>query len=458
MSDVRDLGRAQSVQEACRLTVAHLALTDGLMPSIYVARGGRLRCQAAHGYRQVLDGMLPSTGVIGETYRTGEPHRIGDVAGEPAYLAAALDIVAEVCVPLRHAGIVVGALNVESRSPIAGADRDAIHDAAAQLEARLTALGGIPGESAAQRLARAVAHLASLTDADEIAAAILDAARDLTGMDSALLIAPRRGRPRAQAAAGRLADGLLGAAPDGFAALAGFTAAGSSFYSVSAGGEEFEGLGSLRAVGVRALAAVRVPHRKGRHGVLVAADSAQDTVATEQVELLELLAASAGSSLQTAAAIAELSRRAATDSLTGLGHHASFNERLATERAGRDRLAVLLIDVDGFKQINDTAGHLAGDRALRTVASRLAGALRKRDEVFRIGGDEFAAIVRVADEEEAVGIGHRLREAVAAAGHTVSVGVALPAEGESDASVLARADRALYAVKSSGRDGVSLLA
>jgi diguanylate cyclase (GGDEF)-like protein len=280
---------------------------------------------------------------------------------------------------------------------------------------------------------------------------VLQAARDLTGMDSALLIGPD-----VEAASGPLAGALLGAPPEAAEALSSLTAPGSSFHTVAAWGEEFQGLGALYDLGARAVAAVRVARRDGAHGVLLVADTDQAVVATEQIELLELLAAHAGSALQTTADVAELRRRATTDSLTGLGHHASFNERLVAHRAAATRMAVLLIDVDGFKMINDTAGHQAGDRALRTVAARLTETVRRGDEVFRIGGDEFAAIVAVRDEDEATGIGHRLRHAVAGDGITVSVGVALPAEGESDAAVLARADRALYAVKSSGRDGVLL--
>jgi diguanylate cyclase (GGDEF)-like protein len=177
----------------------------------------------------------------------------------------------------------------------------------------------------------------------------------------------------------------------------------------------------------------------------------------DAVQLLELLAAHAASCLRTADAIAELRERAASDPLTGLGHHATFHEALAAARASDTKVAVLLVDVDGFKEINDSKGHQAGDRVLREISAVLTGTLRRGDELFRIGGDEFAALVSVTSPEEAMEAGRRLCDAAAKAGSvTVSIGIALPRDGEADASVLARADRALYAVKQSGRDGVEI--
>jgi diguanylate cyclase (GGDEF)-like protein len=152
-----------------------------------------------------------------------------------------------------------------------------------------------------------------------------------------------------------------------------------------------------------------------------------------------------------------LREQAATDPLTGLGHHATFHATLAHAHR-RPSTAVVLVDVDGFKRVNDTFGHQYGDRVLRELAGALSGALRRGDTLFRIGGDEFAALLVVADPAEALEAGRRLRAAVTDAnlGVTVSIGVAVPQEGETDACVLGRADRALYRVKADGRDGVAL--
>ena len=156
-----------------------------------------------------------------------------------------------------------------------------------------------------------------------------------------------------------------------------------------------------------------------------------------------------------ASLVEDLRAQAATDPLTGLGHHRSFQDRLAG--AHIESLAVLVIDVDGFKEVNDRLGHQAGDRLLRRTAAVLADELRSGDELFRIGGDEFAALVRVEDQGDALDLGRRLCAAVRGqAGVTVSVGVGVPGRSEALGDLVARADRALYEAKRAGRDGAVL--
>jgi diguanylate cyclase (GGDEF)-like protein len=146
----------------------------------------------------------------------------------------------------------------------------------------------------------------------------------------------------------------------------------------------------------------------------------------------------------------------AEDPLTGLGNRRAFDAALVPARR-RAHLAVVLLDVDDFGATNERRGHQAGDRVLVGLAAALSSALRRGDALFRIGGDEFAAIVAVVDEDEALDVAGRLRAACAATGTvTVSVGVAVPLPEEADAAVLARAGRALRAARRSGRDGVSL--
>jgi diguanylate cyclase (GGDEF)-like protein len=157
-----------------------------------------------------------------------------------------------------------------------------------------------------------------------------------------------------------------------------------------------------------------------------------------------------------AAAVLELRERAARDPLTGLGHHATFYEALPALRSGgRGRCALLLADVDGFKAINDTQGHAAGDDALRAMAGLLRAAAPSGGRAFRIGGDEFALVFDCDGEAEAERIGWELRsQARDRIGSTLSVGLALAEAGESDEAVVARADEALYEVKRQGRNGV----
>jgi len=161
---------------------------------------------------------------------------------------------------------------------------------------------------------------------------------------------------------------------------------------------------------------------------------------------------------------ADLDEMARLDSLTGLPNRRSFDERLidALARAGRSKhlLALLFIDLDGFKKVNDTLGHAAGDQLLCGVAERLKACVRTVDAVCRLGGDEFTVIVEDAGSQADVGrLCERILELLGqphllAAGRPVvtpSVGVALGMPGEAADSLLRRADDAMYAAKRAGK-------
>lgn len=103
------------VQTSCRHAVDVLGAVPGLLPSVYLERGGRLRCRAVHGYWQIRDGMASGTGVVGEVFRTGtESVSDGATALDPGYLPAADAVVAEIALPLHCRDRVAGVLNVES--------------------------------------------------------------------------------------------------------------------------------------------------------------------------------------------------------------------------------------------------------------------------------------------------------------------------------------------------------
>lgn len=164
----------------------------------------------------------------------------------------------------------------------------------------------------------------------------------------------------------------------------------------------------------------------------------------------------------------ELAREAMTDPLTGLGNRRAFERSLARALRGRPaELALLAIDLDHFKAVNDTFTHLVGDDVLRRVADVLLEQLRPGDPAFRIGGEEFAVLLHGGSALSAAAIGERVRRAVALhAWHevvrglavTVSVGVAAARDADADGNAAEtlrlRADRALYAAKDAGRDRV----
>ncbi|EDL49160.1 bifunctional diguanylate cyclase/phosphodiesterase [Erythrobacter sp. SD-21] len=158
------------------------------------------------------------------------------------------------------------------------------------------------------------------------------------------------------------------------------------------------------------------------------------------------------------------------DNLTGLANRYLFNERLrslAGEQASRgSNIALFYLDLDDFKAINDTRGHLVGDRMLREVGTRLEQEVRSEDLVARLGGDEFAVLIETrAGDGLLIERAHRFLSVVRAPyeieGHSyrvsTSVGVARCTDGDCDAEeLMRRADLALYAAKEKGRDNLAL--
>jgi diguanylate cyclase (GGDEF)-like protein len=163
----------------------------------------------------------------------------------------------------------------------------------------------------------------------------------------------------------------------------------------------------------------------------------------------------------------ERARQLATyDQLTGFANRALFQDRLeqavASARRNRHRLAVLFVDLDEFKLVNDTLGHLAGDALLRLAAQRIGSCLRKSDTGARLGGDEFAILLtNLSDEADAGRVAEKvltlLREPLAVKGSSktvsASIGIAtFPRDAGSAEELLKRADAAMYQAKAGGRD------
>ncbi|WP_319533139.1 GGDEF domain-containing protein [uncultured Cohaesibacter sp.] len=161
-------------------------------------------------------------------------------------------------------------------------------------------------------------------------------------------------------------------------------------------------------------------------------------------------------------ALRDLQAQAETDPLTGVFNRRYFFEHYPQEIGPTD--AVLLMDLDHFKQINDTHGHQVGDEVLRACVSRIQTALRRHDILARYGGEEFIALIKDVDQREAKNVAERIRRAVSdhevkSAGKTirvtVSIGIAL---GDPDAidiqALISQADGCLYSAKNSGRNRV----
>lgn len=215
-------------------------------------------------------------------------------------------------------------------------------------------------------------------------------------------------------------------------------------------------------------------------GFLMVMDSAPRALTSVQRERLEMLARQAAVSLELQRANRELTdavaalreaqttirRLAYHDTLTGLPSRELFRERLgralAHARRREGSLAVMFLDLDGFKSVNDTWGHAAGDRLLVGVAERLSGALRATDTVARMGGDEFAILCPgMGGEGEAEIVARKLLETFQSPipvdglglSITASIGIALyPMDGATPESLLLDADAAMYRAKRNGKN------
>lgn len=167
---------------------------------------------------------------------------------------------------------------------------------------------------------------------------------------------------------------------------------------------------------------------------------------------------------------AQIQHLAFHDALTGLPNRALLSDRLALAlarcRREKDRVAVLFLDLDHFKAVNDTLGHHAGDRLLNAVAERLRSCVREEDTIARVGGDEFVLVLHGLNRgADALRVAEKIREAILepfSIGETTfrittSIGVSLfPDNGEDPEALVRAADNAMYAIKASGRNGCQL--
>lgn len=227
---------------------------------------------------------------------------------------------------------------------------------------------------------------------------------------------------------------------------------------------------------VRSEYVVPISHRGRLHGVLNIESTDRGFFTAGSCALFDAVAHQVAGAIHLARVVAELEaanrklRELSTvDGLTGLSNRRGLDERLARDCADwRGPLALLLVDADCFKQLNDALGHLHGDECLRRLAGICAAAAGgEADMVARYGGDEIVLVLPGRDPSSALAIAERLRQrveemamahpvSVVAPWVTVSIGVNVvePGQPRSPARLLSGADRALYAAKSQGRNRV----
>jgi EAL domain-containing protein (putative c-di-GMP-specific phosphodiesterase class I)/putative methionine-R-sulfoxide reductase with GAF domain len=299
------LDAATDAREACAAVADHLWQLGGLMPSAYLVRDGVLRCLAQRGLWQVLDGMPPGVGITGQVFATATTRLVPDVRDSPDYLEAIPGVVAELCVPVLVHGAAAGSINVESFTRLSEAAIAEVHRGAARLGRRLEVIGVDSGGSAYQRLVRHVAAMVEATERDELVDAVVAAAIDVSGLDSAaLVLRDWTGSDRVVAARGPLAVVLAEMGRDELAHLGQLVARVASCYT--AGETTGAGLAAtegVRAAGGRTMVVVPLATRGRRLGHLVVAGTVPATLRTEDAERIELLGAHAAACLDNLASL-----------------------------------------------------------------------------------------------------------------------------------------------------------
>jgi diguanylate cyclase (GGDEF)-like protein len=220
---------------------------------------------------------------------------------------------------------------------------------------------------------------------------------------------------------------------------------------------------SLGERGIRSTAAAAIRGRSGAFGVIGVHSATVGAFSGEEGQWLQSIADLLASALDRERSEAVMRHQSLHDSLTGLPNRALLFDRVEHAFGRAERfgfgVAVLLLDVDGFKTVNDSLGHQAGDELLIEVGSRLTEVVRSSDTVARLGGDEFVVLAEVESDEEAFEIAERIAEVweqpfAVASGEvfcSASVGIAVGREAQAPAKMLREADAAMYRAKERGR-------
>lgn len=206
----------------------------------------------------------------------------------------------------------------------------------------------------------------------------------------------------------------------------------------------------------------------------IASKSMEESLTDEEITYLEQLSAQASITINRANVYAEILKHATLDALTGFYNRRQLEERIKQEIASAKRqktsLCAIMVDIDYFKQVNDTYGHAAGDLVLKTVSKIMRSQLREYDIAARYGGEEFAILLPFTQEEEAAMVAERLRKSVESAvidltkadenskvkNIRVTISLGVNKFDGNGGNLLKNADKALYEAKESGRNTVKM--
>jgi EAL domain-containing protein (putative c-di-GMP-specific phosphodiesterase class I)/putative methionine-R-sulfoxide reductase with GAF domain len=292
------LERAKDSRQACSVVVEHLFRQGQVMPSAYLERHGELRCTAQRGLWQILDGMSGSAGITGRTWKTAQPIVVPDVSVSPDYLEAIPGVVSEICVPILAGDKAIGALNVESLTPLPTGMLRQLERCAGLLSERLQVIGDHLEESSWDRTVQASIAISGVPDGVQMPDRLLRCLRDASRMDSAALIIDVPTGPTLAAVTGPLEESLLDITPTELTSLASLVHDIRSCYTGGdALGRGFVGTSSLRDGGARVVVVLPLWAQRRRLGTVVLAHSRPLQLSGEEVRPLETLADHVASAL-----------------------------------------------------------------------------------------------------------------------------------------------------------------
>ncbi|HET7677198.1 MAG TPA: EAL domain-containing protein [Candidatus Limnocylindrales bacterium] len=412
--------------------------------SIYMLEGEWLVLRAQRGYEASIERFPLGRGVVGRVVASRTTALVSDVTADPDYIAADATVRSEICVPFLADGTVLGVLNVESAMDQRRLDRGDVSFLESVADRLASALVIARGRQAladqVEALRTSEEQIRRIIDTASYAYIGIDADEVVTDWNQAATAT--FGWERDEALGRRLSETIL---------------------PMEYREAHREGVRRFLATGdgpvLNRRIEVEAIHRDGRRfPVELTAWAVRSGDAYRFSALVHDI--SARKRLEE-----ELRHQAFHDSLTGLANRGLFLDRvehaLATLSRSDDEVAVLFLDLDDFKTINDSLGHAAGDELLKAVAARLGESLRSSDTVARLGGDEFAvmlvgATARTEAERTARRLLGILRNPFAVAGRSVvmsaSIGIALADRpGTRAADLLRDADAAMYRAKSRGK-------
>ena len=422
--------------------------------------------------------ILPlGQGITGRVISSGQPIQLDDIEQEPDYISLYPSIQSELCVPLKTAERTIGVLNAESThlSAFNEADEQLMMTFAGQLAVAIerVRLYQQAVQTAERRavLYRAAQEISASLDENQVYRAIHTAVSQLMPCEDLLIALLDASRDEIQAV--YMVENEQSLTPGRFPSwqgLSGRAIATGKSLKIDDFTRDYTDVPVVIFGEDRTRSALVVPLLvKGRAiGALSAQSCTINAYSIDDQEMLELLAAHAAIAIENARLFAEVQQLATHDSLTGVynRHHFFLLSKSEVERARRYNipLSLIILDIDNFKQVNDTFGHAMGDQVLQTVAQRCRSHLRDADLMGRYGGEEFVILLPLTDIDDSQGVAERLRQDIETANLetgrgtlTISLGVAVWDETCKNAeALLERADQALYMAKNAGKNRVGI--